>query len=349
MKTGTSQYHFVGGQYWSKNLPGILLCGFLAAAAFFLDSIIGGPVMVYALALGVMCHHAVLNFDHGVVCKAGVDFTANVVLKVAVACLGVRITTLDIASLGWPVVTLTLACVGGTLVLGMLIGKALGLKTAPAVLSSGAVGICGTSAALAISAVLPRSKETECHTLMTVIGITLLSTLAMIVYPVLSDVLGLTDRESGILFGATIHNVAQAVGAGHIISQEAADTATIVKLIRVAMLVPVIFFLGLFLRANNHDTNQKTEAGGQALPLLPTFLLAFIAIVLVNSVYGLPESVSNAVSTLSHMALVAVVAALGIKTSVKDIFKLGLPFMWALALQTCLIVVLAIIGISILS
>ncbi len=323
----------------SNFLPGLLLCGLIAAAAFLMEAVIGGPVMVYALVIGVLCHRPILKSEQGAVFVPGIDFTTDKILKIAVALLGVRITMVDVASLGWPVVALVVACVSATLIIGTLLGRAFGLKTPQALLSAGAVGICGTSAALAIAAVLPKSKDIECHTIMTVIGITLLSTIAMVAFPAITKLAGMTDYDSGLFFGATIHNVAQAIGAGFIISPDAADTATIVKLMRVAMLVPIIFALSWSFRASSG------EATGSKSQIFPFFLLAFIGIVLVNSFIGLPEALTSVLSQTSYIALVAVVAALGVKTAVKDITELGPVPAAVLVLQTLLLAVVAAIGI----
>ena len=128
------------------------------------------------------------------------------------------------------------------------------------ILTGGAVAICGASAALAISSILPKSGSRERDTIFTVIAVTTFSTIAMIVYPVIVTFIGLDDRAAGVFLGGTIHDVAQVVGAGYSISEEVGDLSTIIKLFRVSMLVPVVLLLTLMFRA------KTTEARGFFIP-----------------------------------------------------------------------------------
>jgi uncharacterized integral membrane protein (TIGR00698 family) len=168
---------------------------------------------------------------------AGIYFASRNILRVGVALLGLRITMGDVTGLGWSVVALILASsVVATIVVGGLIGRAFGLKADQSVLSAGAVAICGASAALAISSVLPSHKDHERNTIMTVAGVTALSTVAMVAYPVFVTYLQYDNATAGVFLGATIHDVAQVVGAGYIISDPTGEISTLVKLIRVACL-----------------------------------------------------------------------------------------------------------------
>ncbi|MFW3617125.1 YeiH family protein, partial [Billgrantia antri] len=165
-------------------------------------------------------------------------------------------------------------------------------------------------AALALSAVMPRHDSSERNTILTVVGVTTLSTMAMVVYPLLAKALELGNVQAGIFLGGTIHDVAQVVGAGYLISEQTGDVSTLVKLVRVAMLVPVVMvFMWLFRRARQ-DSGTATK-----VPMLPAFLVGFVLLVTINSLGLIPEPVNDAMSTLSRWCLVTAIAALGIKTS----------------------------------
>ena len=137
--------------------------------------------------------------------------------------------------------------VATTIVVGFLLARRLGLSPMFGVLSGGAVAICGASAALAIASVLPPSDTRERDTILTVVSVTALSTLAMILYPVFATSIGLDHKQAGIFIGGTIHDVAQVVGAGYSISNETGDIATYVKLLRVAMLLPAVFAISFLI------------------------------------------------------------------------------------------------------
>jgi uncharacterized integral membrane protein (TIGR00698 family) len=154
---------------------------------------------------------------------------------------GLRISFEMVGALGWPIVALVVAMVPATIAFGLAASRFFGFRYRFAFLSAGAVAICGASAAMAIAAILPKDERSDDRLVFTVVGVTILSTVAMILYPILSQVaLGFDDVTAGIYLGATIHDVAQVVGAGFSISPEAGETATLVKLLRVAMLAPVV-------------------------------------------------------------------------------------------------------------
>ncbi len=296
-----------------RPLPGLTVAVTVALAVGFIADHYGGPPFLLALLLGMAFNF--LSADARV--RPGIDLAARSVLRIGVALLGIRITFDRIADLG-PVPVLLAIC-GVTVALGsgLLLARLAGRSAAEGVLSGGAVGICGASAAMAISAALPRSPQSERLTLLTVIGVTALSTLAMIVYPLLAKTLGLDEIAAGILFGATIHDVAQVLGAGLTVSPQAGDVATFVKLVRVACLLPVVVMIGWAFRAAGEGKAAQTQ------PLLPFFLIGFVALVVLGSVVNLPVVVVNGVSEISRWCLLVAISALGVKTSFAELFALG--------------------------
>ncbi|WP_077001562.1 YeiH family protein [Variovorax sp. KK3] len=302
-------------------LPGSALSAVVAAAAALVASRHGGPVFLYALMIGVALHH----LSHEPRSTPGIKFCARACLRLGVGLLGARITAQQVMHLGWSTALLVAAGVVSTIVLGLAIGRRLGFTSAQGVLAGGAVAICGASAALAISAVLPRDKNAERHTLMVVVAVTLLSTVAMVAYPLIASAVGLPAREAGIFIGATIHDVAQVIGAGYTLGPEAGDIATIVKLFRVAMLTVVVFAISLAFKRARAAAQPHAE-GGRAVrsaPLVPWFLVLFVAMVAVNSSGVLPPAAVRGLGETSQVLLVVAVAALGMKTSFRDLAKAG--------------------------
>ncbi|WP_373791912.1 YeiH family protein, partial [Delftia acidovorans] len=221
---------------WLKLLPGTGLSGVIALAATFVSTLHGGPQLLFALFFGVAFHF--LSQDARA--KPGIEFCARGVLRLGVGLLGARITATQIAGLGWTTALIVIAAVVTTLLCGTLLGRRLGLTRPQGVLSGGAVAICGASAALAISSVLPRDKDSDRFTLTVVVTVTVLSTAAMVLYPLVARALHLPPELAGLFIGGTIHDVAQVVGAGYTIDQATGDYATIVKLFRVSMLAVVV-------------------------------------------------------------------------------------------------------------
>ena len=151
---------------------------------------------------------------------------------------------------------------------------------------------------------------------------------------------GLDDRLAGIFLGGTIHDVAQVVGAGYAISPEAGDVATITKLLRVALLVPVVLALSLYFRGRG-----GSEA--KSLPF-PLFVIGFCACVAINSAGFVPDLVLEALNELSGWFLVAAIAGLGIKTSLKALFTIGYQPLVLVLSETVFIAFWVLMGVQLI-
>lgn len=312
--------------------PGLALSVVVAFSAAFLSEHYGGPAMLFALLVGMALHTLVGDG----VCVPGVTFAAKKLLRIGVALLGARITADQVLAIGIEPLLAVGASVLVVIIFGWVLARFLGLNRWLGILSGGSVAICGASAAAAISAVLPNRPQGERDTVFAVIGVTTLSTLAMVLYPLISRWVGFNDAQAGFFIGATIHDVAQVVGAGYSISDPAGDVATVVKLFRVALLVPVVIGLSLSVRAFAGGT-AKTKAP------FPMFLVGFIALVVLNSLGGLPAPVAGALSDASRWFLVIAIAAIGLKTSLADIRDLGPRAVVLIVAETVLIAVIGII------
>ena len=297
-------------------IPGLTCAAIVAIAALFLSEHYGASAMLFALLLGMA-----LNFlSQEGKCVAGIQFAASSVLRFGVALLGLRITFHEIAALGVNTVLMVVAAVILTIVFGWIFVRftsAQNVNRRFGILTGGAVAICGASAALAIAAVLPREENHERDTTFTVIGVTALSTIAMVMYPIVCSALGFDPHQAGIFLGGTIHDVAQVVGAGYSMGKETGDTATIVKLLRVAMLLPVILVLSLAYR-------RQSAGKASRPPILPWFAVAFGVLVAINSLVDIPKPVLNFAGELSRFALVVAISAIGMRTSLKELTVLGL-------------------------
>jgi uncharacterized integral membrane protein (TIGR00698 family) len=305
-------------------LPGTLLAGVVAMAATLVSTLHGGPQLLYALFFGVAFHY--LSADPKA--KPGIEFCSRNVLRLGVGLLGARITAAQIAGLGWTTAAIVVAAVVTTLLVGCFLGKRLGLNRAQGTLSGGAVAICGASAALAISSVLPRTKESERFTLMVVVTVTVLSTVAMVAYPLIARALHLPPELAGLFLGGTIHDVAQVVGAGYMIDHPTGDYATIVKLFRVSMLAVVVVAVSAMFKTEREQAEREIAAnGGKAVtarqPLVPWFLWVFVILVAINSLGFVPVEVGKGLSDVSRLCLVVAIAALGIKTSFQQLAEAG--------------------------
>jgi uncharacterized integral membrane protein (TIGR00698 family) len=316
--------------------PGILMSVVVAVAAISLAEHYHVSAMLFALLLGMA-----MNFlsTEGR-CVPGIGFSASTLLRIGVALLGVRITLGQITALGVFPIAMIVLSVALTIAVGILLARLLGYRNRFGVLTGGAVAICGASAAMAIAAVMPahaKDNVKERATIFTVIGVSTLSTVAMVIYPMIVTALGLSSEHAGIFLGGTIHDVAQVVGAGYSMSKETGDVATIVKLLRVAMLLPVILVITLSYRKH-----YVTGPSGQTPPLLPWFVVAFALLVVINSVGLIPTGLQSPLQILSTWLLVVSMSAIGMKTHLKDFATVGFGPILLIVSETVFLAILVI-------
>ena len=301
---------------------GVAVSVVIATAATFLSEQYGAPTMLFALLIGLS-----LGFlSEQAVLKPGLTLSAKHVLRLGVGLLGIQLAFSDVQSLGGTSVLATVLLVIATLVLGIVLSFANARRFAYGILSGGAVAVCGASAALAFLSVLPAHPKREEDTALVVISVTVLSTVAMIVYPILFKSLNYSELQSGFMIGATIHDVAQVVGAGYSVSEEAGLVATLVKMLRVACLPLLVIFVHLAFRGS-----------GRVGAVVPWFLVLFVVLAILRSVLPIPEHVIAALSETSRWLLITAIAALGLQSNLRAVLKVQPALLIILILETLFI------------
>lgn len=306
--------------------PGVGISAITGMAALFLSNHYVAPAMLFALLLGMAISFL---YHQDTPCKPGIEFTSCHVLRTGVALLGLRIALGDLMTLGWQTALMLAFAILSTILLGVALSKVMGMQKRFGALTGGAVGICGASAALAISSILPDGKNKERDTLLTVIGVTALSTLAMIAYPIIVKQLGMDDTSASIFLGGTIHDVAQVVGAGYSVSEQTGELATLTKLVRVAMLMPVVVCM-MYVIKYFHSSSAATSD----VPAVPTFLLVFVVLMLINSFVAIPEVITNVCDSLSRFFLVAAITAIGMKSNLGKLVEVGIKPILLMVIET---------------
>ena len=310
---------------------GLALTLVVAIAATFLSEHYGAPAMLFALLIGM----AFQFLSEDATCAPGIEFSAKTLLRLGVGLLGLRLSFGDVETIGVTPVVAMAGFVLATLGCGAVLSYAFGRRLAFGLLAGGSVAICGASAALAIAAVLPAKHGREKDVLFVVIGVTTLSTIAMIAYPILFRNLGLSHLESGFLIGATIHDVAQVVGAGYSISDEAGVVATFVKMLRVALLPVVLMIIMVCFRGAQP---QKMR--------LPWFLVMFVLLAVLSNLNLIPQDIIDLFNTLSRWLLIIAISALGVKTSLANIVRVGASYSAILIIETVFLLAIALLYIT---
>lgn len=312
-------------------LNGVLFVALFAAAVTSLSELpaiagLGLSPLIVGIVAGALYGNA-LRDGMPASWAAGVNFSARKLLRIAVAFFGLRVSLQEIAQVGLPGLAVSVLIVVSTLAIGTWVGmKLMKLDRDAALLTAAGSAICGAAAVLAFESTL-QSKPHQ--SAMAVGSVVLFGTLSMFLYPLAyhAGLLNLDPAGLGLFFGGTIHEVAQVVGAASDISPEVVHVATIVKMTRVMLLVPVLLALGWWLARSSRSARaaRDTPGGtqGKRKVAVPWFALGFLGFVIVNSLNVLPAEATHTLNVLDTFALTMAMTALGIETRVAQIRAAG--------------------------
>jgi uncharacterized membrane protein YadS len=300
----------------SRFIPGLAVAAIASAAAAWLSQNYGVPVILAGLLIGLA-----MNFVAGDPhTHDGLDLVSRHGLRAGIVLLGFQVTAGQVMAMGLvPFLGLALV-MGAALAAALAAARATGQSPAVGLLGGGATAICGASAALALYGVIGRERIDQSLFTLTLVILAAASAIALIAYPPLTQMLGFSDAQAGFLTGAAIHDVAQAIGAGFAVSDAAGAQATVVKLTRVALLAPLVTLAALWIA---RAQPLAAGAGPARVPLLPGFILAFLALVGVNSLIALPAAVPPAALALSKALLLLAVTATAMRTRTDLLLGLG--------------------------
>lgn len=300
----------------SSLFPGLAACATASAAAAWLSDHYGFPIILLGLLVGLALNF--ISADERT--HKGLDFASRTCLRVGIAVLGLQVTFAQIALLGPVPFAALLVIMVATIGAGIAGARFAGQSRYAGMLAGGATAICGASAALALYGVIGRQRLPQAQFALTLVGVSLASALAMTIYPLLASELGLTDKQAGFLIGASIHDVAQAIGGGYAFSNAAGADATIVKLARVALLAPLVALASVVLKPL--DTAGASPGFWRRLAL-PWFIVAFLALVTFNSLVPMPATVEETGLTASKALLLLAVTATAMRTRMDLLLSMG--------------------------
>lgn len=291
-------------------IPGLVVTGLATLAAAYIAERYGAPLTMMALLIGLALNF--LSADSRL--DAGLALASRTLLRVSIVLLGTRVTMEQVGALGPISFAALLVIVVITMLVGLLLARWLGSGSAFGALAGGAVAICGASAALAIATLLGERRINQAQLALVLVGISGMSALSMVLYPILAHEIGLQDMQAGFLLGASIHEVAHSLGAGYSFSPGAGEIATIVKMARVALLAPFLIIIGLFL-------GRSGRAGSLGLPW---FVIGFFMVATMNSAGFIPATAGTTARDLATALLACAVAATGIRSPMHSLLEGGL-------------------------
>ena len=334
-----------------KVFPGIILSVGVALLACWLESLlpihlIGSAVI--AMFIGMILNHFLRNTK---VFASGLKFTSKKILKFAIILLGLSLnitTILNVGKLSLTVMIFTLlTCFGG----GYFIGKALGLNWKLSNLISAGTGICGGSAIAAIAPTIDADDNDVAYAM----SATFLFDMAMIVlFPIMGQAMGMTDQAFGIWAGTAVNDTSSVVATGYAFSESAGDFATMVKLTRTLAIIPTVItfaFVQLRLKRKealaNSQNGSELKANFSITKIFPWFILGFLAMSIVASVFPIPAAVVSGTKSASKFLMVSALAAIGLNTSFSSMKKAGIrPMIHGFIISALVVIVALVVEIA---
>lgn len=311
------------------HIPGLAVTVLATLAAAYVSDHYGAPLTLMCLLFGLAMNF--LGTDARL--APGLAFASRTLLRWGIVFVAARVTLTQIADLGPVALLAVMAIVAVTLVSGVVVARALGFTAAFGALCGGAVAICGASAAMAFASLLGERRISQAQLTLVLVGISAMSALAMTLYPVLGHHLAFGDLQAGFMLGASIHDVAQTVGAGYAFSPTAGETATIVKLARVALLAPAMMAVAVFI---------PREPGAKISSyVLPWFVVGFFGMAGINSLGWIPAPVTDVSVKASTALLACAVTATGVRSNMQTLTNEGLKPMLAIVAATLVALALA--------
>lgn len=308
------------GNSIQRHLPGLALALALGIAGLLLAG--WAPLQraqISALTIAIVLGMVVGNgfgAQLPAVFVPGVLTAQQKLLRLGVILYGLRLSFGQIAAIGPAGLAIDAIVVVGTLALASVLGRRVfGLDRDSALLTGVGSAICGAAAVLALERVL---KPDPAKVAIAVATVVLFGTLDIFLYPVLYPHLGMDAAHFGLYTGATVHEVAQVIAVGSAVDPATADSAVVVKLTRVMLLVPVLFFFGW-----RQAKLAKAQTGAKTKIALPWFALAFVAVSAINSLVTFPPEIKGPLLTLDTLLLAAAMAALGLETRIAKLRALG--------------------------
>ncbi len=297
----------------TTDLKGLLFCVLLTIPAYFLGReipIIGGPIFGILIGLIVAYWKRPESFD------SGIKYTSKAMLQFSIILLGFGLNLSAILSTGMDSLSIMVFTLAAAFITAYLVGKALSLKGNVPILVGVGTAICGGSA---IAATAPIIKASDKDVAFSISTIFLFNIIAVFIFPAMGHLLGLSDMEFGMWAGTAINDTSSVVAAGFAYSDAAGDYATIVKLTRTLMIIPITLVLAFWIA-------RKEKASGidyDFKKVFPWFILGFIAASIIVTSGIIPVVYTEALSELGKILIIVAMVAIGLNTKITDLIKNG--------------------------
>ncbi|MEE0775914.1 MAG: YeiH family protein [Bacillota bacterium] len=301
-------------------MKGIILCFLLAIPAFFLGRqfpIVGGPVFGILLGLIIAYWRRPESFNEGI------TYTSKKILQYAIILLGFGMNLFQIFKVGGQSLIIMIFTLTASFLTAYFVGKALKLKGNVPILIGVGTSICGGSAIAATAPVIKASDKDMAFSISTIF---LFNVLAVFIFPALGHAMGMDDMNFGMWAGTAINDTSSVVAAGYAYSDAAGDYATIVKLTRTLMIIPVTLVLAVYM--TRKAKKGQGEAGDYSIKkIFPWFILGFLAASVVYTICVnfdlIPQSVFDVLAEIGKYMIIMAMVAIGLNTKLNELVRNG--------------------------
>lgn len=300
--------------------PGIVMTLLIAIIAKYMSALPYLSIMgqlVIAILLGIVWRYSIGVPDRSV---AGIQFSSKKLLRLGIILLGMRLNLLDIIHAGPKVFLSAVIVIAFTLPVVYGLARLFKIEKRLSILTACGTAICGAAAVVAIA---PQIKAKDEETVIGAAVVAILGTLFTLIYTLLFPVIGLSPLHYGIFSGATLHEIAHVIAAAAPGGDEAVDMATIVKLTRVALLVPVAIIIGIWTNRADGERRGGAKASWKSIPI-PWFILGFLAVSGIHSLGIIPVAAADLIVITAYLLIAMAMAGLGLNIDLATFRKYGM-------------------------
>ena len=316
-----------------KLLPGTSISICIAVISLLLSPFLHVSYVLIALIAGFLSK----NFFSKKKFKPGIDFSADFLLKFGVGLMGLKFSYKNFISIGLSPIIFIFILILLIILSGILLSKIFRKETSFGLLSGGAVAICGASAAVAIFSVFSRSSNlNNYHLSIVILGTTLLSTISMILYPLVFTFFITSNIELGFLLGTSIHDTVGVVGAGYTLNNDIGFYSTFFKMIRISFLPVILTLIILFFKGS-----KKKKF------FFPWFLILFFSLAIFRNILKIPDELISSINLISIFLILVSISSIGLKGNLFSIKGLGSTYFLILFLETLIILCLSYFFVNI--
>lgn len=245
----------------------------------------------------------------------GIDFTAKKILQYSIIMMGFGFSAQTVIKTGLESLTVTLATIFTAFVSMFIFSKILKTSYKLSNLIGVGTAICGGSAIAAVSPIIKADDQEISYAISTIF---LFNVMAVFIFPFFGRLLGMDEPTFGVWAGTAINDTSSVVAAAYTYGETAGDHATVVKLTRATLIVPIaLIYAAIEMRGNSR------QAGVSLYKIFPWFILCFVLAAVFNSIAGIPESLSGTLKSISKFMITMALCAIGLKTDFRKILSSG--------------------------